>query len=231
MRIVTHHKGHELAAKQHGFTMINNLRFEYDHTTGETVTVTRITDRHCEMFVGAEGYSFWHDDGTYSGPSLKKADFIGTVVADGNVNVTPNMTPTPSQLALLEALRNGTASAEDLRRMGVDVDRLSLIQQVQVQQTAPATETPTLETQAAQESANVEEFTAEGDGAADDDEVTTEDKPWTDMAWRPTGEDTPQGEWTATQLKSFLELKGATFDPRSPKPDLLSRALEVAAPQ
>ncbi len=203
MKIISRHAAHRHQVNEQGFTVINGLRFT--NQDGDIASERPVSPRETELFVGADGYSFYHDDGTYSGESVKtRATLTATPAQDAPLS--------SSEEFLVRAVADGTMTAEGLRSMGVqNVDRIVAHAEKLTPQDTQKDATQTQDTPP----------------AGDEQPQSTADTPWTNTGWRPEAGDTPREEWTVDQLKAYLGKNTVEFNPRDNKTALYARAQET----
>ena len=74
MKVVSNHRSHAELIARNGSTIVNGLIFRAGNDGRPTAE--GVQERQVETFLGVEGFSFYHDDGVYSGTSLKTPSLI-----------------------------------------------------------------------------------------------------------------------------------------------------------
>ena len=80
MKVVSHHRSHREIVEHHNHVHVNGVAFQRGDRG--LPTAHGVGERELESFVGVDGFSFFHDDGQYIGPSLKTGQLTVQPSAD-----------------------------------------------------------------------------------------------------------------------------------------------------
>ncbi len=113
MQIISRHNAHRQQLHSGERVVINGIAFIAGQR-GEP-TAFNVTGAQTELFLGVDGYDFYHDDGSYSGPSLKEAPLAEPTVetvseAEARAATAKAADQAYTEAQIIEQIRSGTMS-------------------------------------------------------------------------------------------------------------------------